>query len=149
MSTPPYQTDGTVITGVFAGPPQSPPLKRRGGGGTSDGMNTRITRLETHMEYVQRDLAELKAGQGKILGKLDRLTELPTKRDLDTWRWQWIAAGVAIIALTVGGITGGLALIAQADKPTPSVQPVAPVIAQPAAPAPAATTVTPDGAKPG
>ncbi|WP_156679364.1 hypothetical protein [Sphingomonas profundi] len=80
-----------------------------GGGGTSEPMEERVTRLETHMEYVRRDLDDLRAGQATIL---DRLNDLPTKADLNTWRWQWVATAIAIIALTVGGITGGLALIA-------------------------------------
>lgn len=84
-------------------------LRGGGGGGTSGGMEERVTRLEVHMEYVQRDLAEIKSTLAAIS---ERLTELPTKRDLSSWQWQWIATGVAIIALTIGGVTGGLALIA-------------------------------------
>lgn len=81
-----------------------------GGGSTSGGMESRVTKLETHMEYVRRDLDSILLTQDKILEKLGAL---PTRSDLNTWRWQWIAAGLAIIALTVGGITGGLALIAK------------------------------------
>lgn len=86
------------------------PLNTGGGGGTFGAMEARVTKLETHMEYVRRDLDALKAGQDKILAKLN---DLPTKGDLEAWRWQWLATGLAIIALTVGGITGGLALIAR------------------------------------
>lgn len=86
-----------------------PPLLSGGGGGTSGPMEERVTRLETHMEYVQRDLASI---DGKLDQVNDRLMQLATKSELRTWQWQWIATGVAIIALTVGGITGGLALIA-------------------------------------
>lgn len=87
---------------------QHPPegLQHGGGGGTSDGMEARVTRLETHMEYVRRDLDEIKS-------LLRVLPELATKRDLETWRWQWLATGIGIVAITVGGITGGLALIAR------------------------------------
>ncbi len=85
-------------------------LKTSDGGGNSGGMDQRVTRLETHMEYVQRDLGEIK---GDLKAVVARLAEMPTKRDLDTWRWQWIATGLTIVALTVGGITGGLALIAK------------------------------------
>ncbi len=65
--------------------------------------------LEAHMAYVQRDLASI---DGKLDKANDRLGLLATKSELRTWQWQWIATGVAIIALTIGGITGGLALIA-------------------------------------
>src|SRR3546814_7058822 len=68
-------------------------------------MESRVSSLETHMEYVRRDLDELRVGQATII---DRLNHIPTKADLDTWRWQWLATGLAIVALTVGGITGGL-----------------------------------------
>lgn len=71
-------------------------------------MEQRVTRLETHMEYVRRDLDELKAGQAKIL---DIVGSLATKRDLDAWRWQWVATGAAIIAIILGGM-GWLAAIA-------------------------------------
>ncbi|MGA0604907.1 hypothetical protein ACO2Q0_02820 [Phenylobacterium sp. VNQ135] len=87
-----------------------PPLETSSDGGDSNDMDSRVTRLEAHMEYVRRDLDEIRGDQKAILAKL---VELPTKRDLDTWRWQWLATGLAIVALTVGGITGGLALIAR------------------------------------
>lgn len=86
------------------------PLQHGGGGGTSDGMDSRVTKLETHMEYVRDDLREIK---GDLKTVVSRLNELPTKKDLDTWRWQWMGIGIAIVALTVGGITGGLALISK------------------------------------
>src|SRR3546814_10195001 len=70
------------------------------GGGASGGMESRVSSLETHMEYVRRDLDELRVGQATII---DRLNHIPTKADLDTWRWQWLATGLAIVALTVGG----------------------------------------------
>lgn len=95
------------------------PLNDAGGGGTSGTMEERVTRLETHMEYVRRDLDGIKAAQEKISDSQQRILEklnlLPTKADLNQWRWQWVAIAIAIIALTVGGITGGLALIASAN----------------------------------
>lgn len=74
-------------------------------------MESRVAALETHMEYVKRDLHEI---DRKLDLVNDNLGKLATKAELKTWQWQWIATGVGIIALTVGGITGGLALIAQA-----------------------------------
>lgn len=81
-------------------------LKSADGGGTSGGMESRLTRLEVEGEQYRRDIAEIKTS-------LKKLDDLPTKKDLDSWRWQWLATGIAILALTVGGITGGLALIAK------------------------------------
>jgi len=66
--------------------------------------NERIVRLETHFEYIQRDLSEIKSD-------LRRLNDLPTKSDLNSWKWQWAGMALAVIALTVTGIVGGLALI--------------------------------------
>jgi hypothetical protein len=94
-----------------AGPQQEPelPLKGGGGGGTSGGMEGRVSRLEAYMEVTRDDLKDIKASLNSLVGTV---SNLPTKGDLNAWRWQWIATAVAIIALTVGGITGGLALIA-------------------------------------
>lgn len=86
------------------------PLNLDGGGGTYDGMDGRVSRLEANMEHIQEDMREVKADLKTAIGYL---SVLPTKRDLDSWRWQWLATGVGIVALTVGGITGGLALIAR------------------------------------
>jgi hypothetical protein len=88
-------------------------------------MEERVIRLETNFEYVRRDLDDLKAGQRRLEGNqeglrdtnlriLEKLNLLPTRSDLDTFRWQWIGIGLAIIALTVTGIAGGLTLIASA-----------------------------------
>jgi hypothetical protein len=77
-------------------------------------MNERLVRLETHFEYIQRDLAEIKTS-------LARLNDLPTKSDLNSWRWQWIATAIAIIALTVGGVVGGLTLINRSADSKPIV----------------------------
>lgn len=82
-------------------------------------MNERITRLETHFEYIQKDLWEIKT-------ELKRLNDLPTKNDLNNWRWQWIITAIAIITLTVGGIVGGLALI----NKTADQHPIQPVVLQ-------------------
>lgn len=50
-------------------------LRRRGGGGTSDGMDGRVTKLETHMEYVRSDLSEIKASLNAVAGSLDGLKQ--------------------------------------------------------------------------
>lgn len=89
------------------------PLSGGGGGGTYIPMESRVSRLETHMEYVRRDL-------DSIEGKLDKLIEQtqhsPTKADLWAWKWQWTALAFAVVAIVIGGIIGGLAYI----QPAPS-----------------------------
>jgi hypothetical protein len=84
-------------------------LKGGDGGGTSGPMEGRVSRLEAFMEESRADSREIRSDLKAIIGSLGKM---PTRSDLDTWRWQWMAIGLAIVALTVGGITGGLALIA-------------------------------------
>lgn len=83
-------------------------LSSGGGGGTSDGMDSRVTKLETQMEFVRDDLREIKGDLKTIIG---RLGELPTKRDLTTNTLTIVVIGLAVLAITVGGIIGGLALL--------------------------------------
>ncbi len=86
-------------------------------------MEARVATLETHMEYVRADLADLKAGQKEMSKALTSLTmtvdaishrleDLPTKqdlaRDLANWQVQWIIIALAIAAMIVAGIIGGL-----------------------------------------
>ncbi|HKR87700.1 MAG TPA: hypothetical protein VJS38_05950 [Phenylobacterium sp.] len=108
------------------------PLETGSGGGDSMGMDARVTKLETHMEYVRKDL-------DAISGKLDKLVEntsqLPTKRDLTTNTFAAIGIGFAVMAIVVGGIIGGLGWIQSRVSPAPAATPVASV---PAASAPAA-----------
>lgn len=83
-------------------------LKSGGGGGTSGGMEDRVTRLETHVEYLRRDSDEIRGSLRDIDQKLNLL---PTKRDLEGWRWQWIGFAVAAAALIAAVITGSLGFI--------------------------------------
>jgi hypothetical protein len=86
-------------------------------------MEARVAVLETHMEYVRADLADIKStlrDTSKALTSLTmavdavnhRLDDLPTKqdlaRDLATWQVQWIIIALAIAAMIVAGIIGGL-----------------------------------------
>jgi hypothetical protein len=82
-------------------------------------MAAHVTRLETHMEYVREDLAQIKDGQrdmtrtlaetSKALGDLfSKVEKLPTKDDLWSWKVQWLAIALGTVAFIVGGIIGGL-----------------------------------------
>ncbi len=108
-------------------------LRGAGGGGTGDSMDARVTRLETHMEYVRADLSEIKAGQkstgsaiavltataDKLSSKIDgselklssQMRDLPTKADLKNYNLQLMAIGIAILILVVTGIAGGFILV--------------------------------------
>lgn len=101
-------------------------LKSSGGGGTSDGMESRVTRLEVQMEHLREDMGEVKAD---LKSALAILTELPTKSDLWAWKWQWTGLCVAAIAIIVGGIIGGLSWIK--PDPTPATPPPPVVIQMP------------------
>jgi hypothetical protein len=85
------------------------PLNGGGGGGTYRPMEERVAKLEAYVEVTRDDLKDIKVDLKTLV---NTVSNLPTKQDLNAWRWQWIATAIAIIALTVGGITGGLALIA-------------------------------------
>lgn len=77
------------------------------------------------MEYVQRDLALIAT---KLDTVISQTTDLPTKRDLSTFRWQWIATAAAAIAIIVGSIIGGLSWI------KPDAAPASPIVVQMPAP---------------
>jgi hypothetical protein len=95
------------------------PLKGGDGGGTSSSMESRVTRLETHFEYVRRDLDDIRDSQGKIL---DIVGNLATKADLWAWKWQWTALAFAMVAIVIGGIIGGLSWIQPEPAPPTPVQ---------------------------
>ena len=84
------------------------PLKGGSGGGTYDGMESRVSRLEVLVDVTRDDLRDIKTDLKTVI---NRLNDLPTKSDLNTWRWQWVATALAVISLTVGGIIGGLSLL--------------------------------------
>jgi hypothetical protein len=89
-------------------------LEHGGSGGDGMGLDERVARLETHFEYVRRDLDEIKVDQKAVLAAVK---DLPNKNDLWMWKIQWMAIGLAAIALVVGGIIGGLAWV----KPEPII----------------------------
>lgn len=104
-------------------------LKEPIGGGTLPPMDGRVSALEIHMEYVQRDLKSI---ADKLDTVISQTSDLPTKRDLSTFRWQWVATAAAAIAIIVGSIIGGLSWI------KPDAAPPSPVIVQMPAPVPIA-----------
>ena len=63
----------------------------RGGGGTWDAMESRVSALETHMVYVRKDLDKIKEW-------LTVLPTLATKADIAHWKIQWTALLVAFFA---------------------------------------------------
>lgn len=66
---------------------QSASLNGGGGDGTSDKMEQRVTRLETHMEGVRADLAKLAQVPADVAALKERANHLPTrleaKNDID------------------------------------------------------------------
>ena len=115
----PLQTRGGAT--LHARVENDAPLNPGGPGGTYGDMESRVTKLETHMEYVRRDLDRLATGQGRIedvQGQiLQKLNLLPTKPDLASWKLGWIGAGIAVFAVVTGSIIGGLAVLIDVIKP--------------------------------
>lgn len=79
-----------------AGPPHDP------------NMEERASVLENEGKHIRKDLDEIRSALGQIASKL---SELPTKRDLSSWTWQFVAVGAGVIAIVIGGIIGGLSWI--------------------------------------
>ena len=102
-------------------------------------MHGRVSALETHMEYVRRDLDDIKADLKEVKVTLTRLDDLPTKDDLNAWRFQsrqdlnswklqWAGLWIGAVALIVTGIIGGLGWLETRTQkiaaPYPSPQPI-------------------------
>jgi hypothetical protein len=83
-----------------------PPLKGGDGDGTSTPVEERVAKLEAYMEVSRDDLREIRTDMKAVLAKFGTI---PTKADLNTWKWQWLAASVAIFAVIIASILGGLA----------------------------------------
>jgi hypothetical protein len=111
-------------------------LHVRGGGGTLDAMESRVSALETHMVYVRKDLDEIKES-------LKVLPTLATKADITYWKIQWTALLVAVFAILVSSIIGGLGWLETRETriSPPLIASAAPAVVYvpmppPAAPAP-------------
>ena len=112
-------TDDVVVPGPWATDPHQPgeldeaalATPQAGGNGGNDGMDAeeRITKLETHFEYVRRDLDHIRSDQKSILAKLDGIaTELirkPTAGQFWTMVATVAAVSLAVIAIFVGVLT--------------------------------------------
>jgi hypothetical protein len=81
------------------------PLKGGEGGGTYDGMEARIAKLEAHMEHVQSDLAKLGGLPADIAGMKSDIGNLPTKDYLSQQfdvQFRWIIGVVTMVVAIVG-----------------------------------------------
>lgn len=85
------------------------PAHGGGGGPTYDGMETRVSRLESKVDGIARSISDL-----------------PTKNDLRNYFLQSLALGFAVMAVVIGGIIGGLSWIKPdvVTGPAPASQPV-------------------------
>lgn len=77
--------------------PPSPPLNNGGGGGNFPDMEPRVKALETHMEYVRRDLERLASVPADLATVKERVSHLPTKEYLV----RLIIGALALIAALV------------------------------------------------
>lgn len=86
-------------------------------------MESRVSALETHMVYVRKDLDEIKES-------LKVLPTLATKADITYWKIQWTALLVAVFAILVSSIIGGLGwLETRAGRVSPpAIAPAAPAV---------------------
>jgi hypothetical protein len=89
-----------------------------GGGGSGMSDSERIAKLETHFEYIRKDLDEIKSDQKVLLSKAnDLVNSVATKNDVREWKWTWTAIALAAVAVIVGGIIGGLSWIKHETAP--------------------------------
>lgn len=91
----------------------SPGSKGGDGEGPFDPMESRVAKLEAYMEITRSDTREIRGDLLAIIGKLGTLS---TKADVIAWKWQWIAGSVALFAIIVGSIIGGLGWLAEMMK---------------------------------
>ncbi|HEV7367808.1 hypothetical protein [Arenibaculum sp.] len=111
-----------------------------GGSGPHDpGMETRVARLEVEFERVRKDLDEIKTDLRTLVLNT---TALPTKRDLTNNTFAGLGIGLALMALIIGGIIGGLSWIRAEPSPVAFQPPV--TITAP----PAQVIIVPPGAAP-
>jgi len=86
--------------------PDTSGLKGGGGGGTLDGMETRVAALEVHMEYLKKDVADVKAA---VLKNSESLETVKTQAAVLTERVSHlptVAQSVAMLGLLLTLIAG-------------------------------------------
>ena len=75
----------------------------------ADDQDRRMARVEDKLDGLKDTLIDIKVALARLPSELDaKFAALPTKRDLEGWKVQWLAIGVAMFAIIVGGIIGGL-----------------------------------------
>lgn len=79
--------------------PDELPLFGGGGGGTYDGMEPRVAKLEAHMEHVRADLAKLTNVPADLAELKAKVAELPTKDWIGSHFRNWIVGGVGFLTL--------------------------------------------------
>ena|SRR6266404_29188 len=73
--------------------PPGPPLRPPGGGGTFDGMEARVAKLEASVEHIQRDTADIKS-------------DLRTLRDHARTDFRILFGAIITVALGLAGLMG-------------------------------------------
>ncbi len=81
-------------------------MKSGGGDGTSDGMEARVTRLETSLEFIKRDVGELRSDVSGLKVDFARLDE----------RVKNLPGKSFIVSSTMGGVGFVTAIVVFADK---------------------------------
>lgn len=72
------------------------------------GMDQRVTRLETHFEYVRRDLDSLKTGQDAILAQLGAVAaDVASTKHSAAGKVTVISTGIAVVAVVLAVIAFG------------------------------------------
>lgn len=105
---PPYLRDVTLTAEDIDVEPMADETQGGGDGGGGPGaLNERVVRLETHFEYIRKDLDEIKVGQKETLGKLSDLSANIkvefAKRPTTTGLWGMLATLLAL-ALAIAGL---------------------------------------------
>lgn len=127
-------------------------LRTGGGGPTFPSMETEIALLKQRADQTDKRLESMDGkldGLVKSIGDLSvAVAKLPTKETLASWTQQMAIGALAVAALIVGGIIGGLAWVkpdAPPSAPTViNVQPAPVTVMSPPVVAPPATATKPE-----